>query len=150
MKKNFFNLIFWLTMWHVGSQFPHQGSNPHPLQWKHGVLTTEPPEKSQKDEKFCFLEISTVKSLDEHSLSHLGMPYTHTYTCIILHKWTYNIFAICNLPFLTQKYNRKCFTINKCILASLYSQNIINNHCIFIQLCPYINYLEMELLCQRI
>ena len=24
----------------VGSQFPNQGSNPRPLQWKHGVLTT--------------------------------------------------------------------------------------------------------------
>ena len=31
---------------HVESQFPNQGSNPCPLQWKHGVLITEPPRKS--------------------------------------------------------------------------------------------------------
>ena len=33
-------------MGHVASYFPDQGSNPHPLQWKHGVLTTAPPGKS--------------------------------------------------------------------------------------------------------
>ena len=31
----------------VGSSFPDQGSNPGPLQWKHGVLTTGPPGNSQ-------------------------------------------------------------------------------------------------------
>ena len=32
------------TRWHVGSQFPTQGSNLHPtLQWKHGFLTTGLP-----------------------------------------------------------------------------------------------------------
>ena len=33
-------------MWHIGSQFPDQGSNLHPLPWEHGVLTTGPPGKS--------------------------------------------------------------------------------------------------------
>ncbi|XP_060160562.1 A-kinase anchor protein 9 isoform X10 [Globicephala melas] len=28
----------------IQEQFPDQGSNPHPLQWKHGVLTVGPPE----------------------------------------------------------------------------------------------------------
>ena len=28
----------------VGSLFPDQGSNPGPRQWKHGALTTGPPE----------------------------------------------------------------------------------------------------------
>ena len=32
---------------HVGPYFPDQGSNPCALQWKHGVLTTGPPGKSQ-------------------------------------------------------------------------------------------------------
>ena len=31
---------------HVGSSFPDLGSNPCPLQWKQGVLTTGPPGKS--------------------------------------------------------------------------------------------------------
>ena len=31
------------AMWHVGPQFPNQGSNPSPLQWKHGILITELP-----------------------------------------------------------------------------------------------------------
>ena len=30
-----------------GIWFPDQGLYPGPLQWKHGVLTTEPPGKSQ-------------------------------------------------------------------------------------------------------
>ena len=30
------------------SYFPDQGSNPYPLQWNHGVLTTGPPWKSQQ------------------------------------------------------------------------------------------------------
>ena len=34
--------------------FPDQGSNPHPLQWKHGVLTTGLPGKSHKCVLFCF------------------------------------------------------------------------------------------------
>ena len=31
----------------AGSQFPNQGLNPHPQQWKYGVLTTGPPGDSQ-------------------------------------------------------------------------------------------------------
>ena len=32
-------------MQHAGIQFPNQGSNWNPLQWKWGVLTTGPPGK---------------------------------------------------------------------------------------------------------
>ena len=39
--------LFWLSIkQHEGSQFPDQGSNLCPLQWKHRVLTTGPPGKS--------------------------------------------------------------------------------------------------------
>ena len=34
------------TTWHMGYDFPDQGSNLLPLRSKHGVLTTELPEKS--------------------------------------------------------------------------------------------------------
>ena len=34
-------------MWHAGSYFSDQGSNPCPLQWKNGVLTTGRPRKPQ-------------------------------------------------------------------------------------------------------
>ena len=46
---NFYFFIFYFchTMQHVGSLFPNQGSNLCHLQWKHGVLTTELPGKSQ-------------------------------------------------------------------------------------------------------
>ena len=33
-------------MRHAGSWLPNQGSNPYPLHWEHGVLTTGPPGKS--------------------------------------------------------------------------------------------------------
>ena len=32
--------VFWLASRHVGSYFPDQGLNPHPLCWKCGVLST--------------------------------------------------------------------------------------------------------------
>ena len=42
----FFFFLFGHAVWHVGSEFPDQGSNPCPLQWKHGVPTTGLPGKS--------------------------------------------------------------------------------------------------------
>ena len=44
--KIFFFFFFGYVMWLAGSQFPDQGMNPHPWQWEHRVLTTEPPENS--------------------------------------------------------------------------------------------------------
>ena len=44
LKKQFF--FFGHAIWHVGLQFPDQGSNPFPLHWKLRVLTTGPPGKS--------------------------------------------------------------------------------------------------------
>ena len=40
-----FILFFWAAL-HSTRNFPDQGSNPRPLQWKHGVLTAGPPGKS--------------------------------------------------------------------------------------------------------
>lgn len=34
-------LFFGQTSSHVGFLFPNRGSNPYPLHWKGGVLTTE-------------------------------------------------------------------------------------------------------------
>ena len=39
----FFPFFFDHASWHAGSWFPNWGSNLHPLQWKHAVLTTGPP-----------------------------------------------------------------------------------------------------------
>ena len=41
-----FLFLFDYTLWHAGSQFPDQGSNPRPLQWNCRVLTTGLPGKS--------------------------------------------------------------------------------------------------------
>ena len=51
----FFCLFFFLyfkkkfggTLWHMGCEFPDQGSHLHPLHWKGGVLTTAPPGRPQ-------------------------------------------------------------------------------------------------------
>ena len=42
----FVYLFICYTARHVGSWFPNQGSNPCPMHWEHGVLTTGPPGKS--------------------------------------------------------------------------------------------------------
>ena len=49
-------------MRYAGSQFPHQGWNPSPLQWKCGVLTSGPPGKSPKT--LSFKEIWTANPKD--------------------------------------------------------------------------------------
>lgn len=43
---SFFFKIFGHITWHVGSLFPNQGSNPHSLHCRYGVLTTGPLRKS--------------------------------------------------------------------------------------------------------
>ena len=46
LLEEYLYLFLGRTVWHVGSQFPDQGSNPCPLHWKCRVLTTGPPGKS--------------------------------------------------------------------------------------------------------
>ena len=56
----FFSFFFGWAMRLMGSQFPDQGSNPYPLQWKHGALTTGPPGNFlQQDFKQVFIEAPT-------------------------------------------------------------------------------------------
>ena len=45
-RIGFFFFLFGCAVQHAGSQFPDQGSNPCPLQWKHRVLTIGPPANS--------------------------------------------------------------------------------------------------------
>ena len=57
MVKHFFFFFFGCASRHAGSQFPDQGSNLCPLQWKHRVLTTGLPGNSRTHfQKFvkCF------------------------------------------------------------------------------------------------
>ena len=41
-----FLFFFFVAVLHSTGNFPNQESNPHPLHWKHGVLTTGSPGKS--------------------------------------------------------------------------------------------------------
>lgn len=45
----YYGLYFGHTTWHVGSWFPGQGSDPHLLHWKLGILTAKLPKKSPSD-----------------------------------------------------------------------------------------------------
>lgn len=83
--------FFGCTMQHVGSQFPDQGSNVHPLRQKCGVLSTELPWKSPKvgllaEEgkkgtfrknctKWQFLPSPGLFSIYAHPLDELIQPY---------------------------------------------------------------------------
>ena len=62
-------LFFGYAGWHVGSQFPNQGSNlfppPYPWHWKHGVLDTEVPgfifsESGECDREMQFIHVFCV------------------------------------------------------------------------------------------
>ena len=58
----------------MGSQFPDQGSNPRPLLWKHGGLTTGPPGKSLP---LCFVGSVWVGEKEvERKKKGIGMECT--------------------------------------------------------------------------
>ena len=66
----------------VGSRFPHQGLNLHPLQWKHGVLTAGPPGKSLR--VLCVLAWRSLELLcacaegpRDSAETHPGMSVDH-------------------------------------------------------------------------
>ena len=60
--KILFFFLFDCTTWHAGSEFPNQGWNPCPLQWKHRALTTAPPGKSLK---ILFDAVKKQKRIEE-------------------------------------------------------------------------------------
>ena len=65
---SFFLFVCLFAMWHVGSHFSDQGSNPHPLHCQCGVLTTGLP-GSQSPEVHPDLRLSTIRLPDKpHSL----------------------------------------------------------------------------------
>ena len=53
----YFFFLLWLS--HVACGLHDQGSNPCPLHWKPGLLTTGPPGKSPAYFSGCFLELFT-------------------------------------------------------------------------------------------
>ena len=55
----FFFFFFCQGTWDVGFLLPDQGLNPHPLHWKHRVLTTGHPGKSQVI-IFCFIQLKLI------------------------------------------------------------------------------------------
>ena len=68
----FFFFFFGYATRHAGSQFPDQGSNPRPLQWKRGVLTTGLPGKSLQS-------MSCHECSFYSSLSRICTSYEHFY-----------------------------------------------------------------------
>ena len=80
-KAFFFFFFLWLHYAAYGILVPQQGSNPRPLHWKCGVLTTGPPGKSHKG--FFFKRILLIFS----SLSIVVMASLLTSESLIL--WGY-------------------------------------------------------------
>lgn len=74
-----FSHFFGLTPWHVESQFLDQGLNPHPLQWRHKVSTTGPPQKSLG--VFASDTISSIRKNVENGMTKLHGPTTRLSIC---------------------------------------------------------------------
>ena len=60
------SIIFFFTMWHVGSSFPDQGLNRQPLHWEGGVLTTGPG---------TVLDTSVIKTVRSPALGELVLSW---------------------------------------------------------------------------
>lgn len=56
-------------MWNL--KFPNQGSNPHSLPWKHGVITTGLPRKSRE---FVILDLIDLGSNVGFAIFQLDKP----------------------------------------------------------------------------
>ena len=69
--------FFGHSMWHVGSQFPDQGSNPHSLCWKHGVLTTGPP--GSPEIGFLKYNVHLVKCTDIKGTAHWVFTWVYSF-----------------------------------------------------------------------
>ena len=62
----FFVLAMLCSLWDLSC--PNQGSNPSPLQWKRGVLTTGPPGKSLNGVLIFKLPTKVSEELDKSTL----------------------------------------------------------------------------------
>ena len=91
-KKNFF-LFFGCATWPVGSYFPDQGLNLHPLHWKHRVLTTGPPGTSLNK----LIILLSTPYLDDKRDYCYGY-YSQQIVFAVLTCWTWGSILVLNLP----------------------------------------------------
>ena len=106
---NFPFFFFGHTMRHVGSWFPDQGSNPHPVQWKCGVLTTGPRGKSLEFSYLFFffpLEILKAFLLKWDGIERADFDSTsgwpQKFPCLGMHPWSSTVCSPskgCQLPY---------------------------------------------------
>ena len=119
--------FFGWTLRHVGSEFPDQGSNLHPLHWKYGVLTTELPQNSQ-NQIFFFLQPYNICNFSSPARDRTCIPcFTGTEPHPLVHDWLGSVVAtvtknICHLvlhkitllsPSLVNKAVTRCSRIVK-------------------------------------
>ena len=82
---NNWNLFFFFSccaMQHAGSEFPDQGSNLGPLQWKPRVLATGPPGKSLESFRYMIeAGFTTPLTLTSHSANVTAVPRETGVSC---------------------------------------------------------------------
>ena len=97
-----FIFFFWLHCTaHVGSQFPNQGSNPHPLQWKHRVLTAGPPGKSPCQHLFFFFNIFIGVQLLQNVVLVSAVQQSESAICIHLSPYPLPLASSSHPPYPT-------------------------------------------------
>ena len=74
-------MYFGRTSRHVGSQFPDQGSNPCPLQWKFPVLTNGPAGKSLMRHLKAFLFNLRSPATPLEAKLQLDLCYAQVFEC---------------------------------------------------------------------
>ena len=82
MFSTFFLFFFGLTVQLMRYQFPDQGSNQCPLQWKRRVLTTRPSGNSLLISK-CILYLKILNTLKS------GGSSTTTFACHVSYLWCF-------------------------------------------------------------
>ena len=105
----------------MGSYFPHQRSNQCPMCWKHWVLTTGPPEKSQGDISlwFWFAVLWWLVMLGIFSYIYC------TFICLLsIQKFLFSSLSIFKSDFLLFSCKNFLYILNISLLSDIQFLNI--------------------------
>ena len=111
---NYFHFFFFLAVLPTacGILIPNQGSNPRPLQWKRGVLTTGQPRKSQL---FTLLSLLLRQEKENPCFNSICFPQV-----------IFNMKKFLLTVWLKAKMNSSCYFLSAALIYTTWVYEIVN------------------------